>query len=82
MSQSLAWWGTLDARKAEATAQAEAAGHDFDALRLTSEAALLFFPAFSRSSAACCSGCSGSTSVSGWRWAISPYSVSPSRLLS
>jgi len=35
ISQSLPWWGTLDARKEAARAQAEAAGQDFDALRVS-----------------------------------------------
>lgn len=34
VSQPLPWWGTLDARKQVARAQAEAASHDLDALRL------------------------------------------------
>jgi len=34
VSQALPWWGTLDARRGVAKAEAEAAGHDRDALRL------------------------------------------------
>lgn len=34
VSQALPWWGTLDARKQVARAQAEAATHDLDTLRL------------------------------------------------
>ncbi len=34
VSQALPWWGTLSARTEAARAQAEAASHDFDALRL------------------------------------------------
>jgi len=34
VSQALPWWGTLDARKQVARAEAEAATHDLDALRL------------------------------------------------
>lgn len=34
ISQSLPWWGTLDARKQEARAEAEAQRHDLEALRL------------------------------------------------
>ncbi|HJS89753.1 MAG TPA: TolC family protein [Steroidobacteraceae bacterium] len=34
VSQSFPWWGTLDARREVARANAEAAGQDFDALRL------------------------------------------------
>ncbi|MEO7208000.1 MAG: TolC family protein [Steroidobacteraceae bacterium] len=34
VSQALPWWGTLDARTEVARAEAEAASHDFDALRL------------------------------------------------
>jgi outer membrane protein TolC len=34
VSQSLPWWGTLDVRTEVARAEAEAAGFDFDALRL------------------------------------------------
>src|SRR5581483_5269363 len=35
VSQALPWWGTLAARQEAARAQAEAAGQDFDALRLS-----------------------------------------------
>jgi outer membrane protein TolC len=34
VSQSFPWWGTLDARREVAQADAEASGQDFDALRL------------------------------------------------
>ncbi|MBW4051524.1 MAG: TolC family protein [Proteobacteria bacterium] len=34
ISQALPWWGTLDVRKQEARAEAEAATHDLEALRL------------------------------------------------
>ncbi len=34
VSQALPWWGTLDARSAAAGAEAEAANHDFDAVKL------------------------------------------------
>jgi cobalt-zinc-cadmium efflux system outer membrane protein len=34
VSQTLPWWGTLDARAAAARAEAEAASHDSDALKL------------------------------------------------